>query len=144
MYEPGSTFKLFTISAALSEGITSLDETFYDPGYRIVDGEKIKCWRTSGHGSQTLVEGLSNSCNSVFMDLGLRLGKEKLYEYLEKFGIPASYTSSEFTGIVDISSAYDETTNSAKTKIASFTTLRSFSSKLADYTGKLYLLSKNT
>ena len=71
-----------------------------------------------------------------------RLG-EYVYggEYLEKFGIPASYTSSEFTGIVDISSAYDETTNSAKTKIASFTTLRSFASKLADYTGKLYLLS---
>ena len=97
VYEPGSTFKLFTISAALSEGITSLDEKFYDPGYRVIDGERIKCWRTSGHGYQTLVEGLCNSCNSVFMDLGLRLGKEKLYEYLERFGIGQS-TGIDFYG----------------------------------------------
>lgn len=87
VYEPGSTFKLFTISSALSEGVTNPEERFFDPGYRIVDGEKIKCWRTRGHGSQTLTEGLCNSCNSVFMDLGLRLGKDKLYEYLQKFGI---------------------------------------------------------
>jgi len=86
VYEPGSTFKLFTISTALSEGVTTVDEQFFDPGFRIVDGEKIKCWRTKGHGSETLAEGLSNSCNSVFMDLGLRLGKDKLYEYLTRFG----------------------------------------------------------
>lgn len=86
VYEPGSTFKLFTISAALSEGVTNVDERFFDPGYRIVDGEKIKCWRTKGHGSESLAEGLANSCNSVFMDLGLRLGKEKLYSYLKNFG----------------------------------------------------------
>ncbi len=97
VYEPGSTFKLFTISAALSEGVTNLEEIFYDPGYRIVDGEKIKCWRTKGHGSETLVEGLCNSCNSVFMDLGLRLGTEKLYEYLERFGIGQS-TGVDFAG----------------------------------------------
>lgn len=97
VYEPGSTFKLFTLSAALSEGITNVDERFYDPGYRIIDGEKIKCWRTHGHGSQTLVEGLCNSCNSVFMDLGLRLGTEKLYEYLRKFGI-GSATGVDFAG----------------------------------------------
>lgn len=97
VYEPGSTFKLFTISAALSEGITNVDERFYDPGYRIVDGEKIKCWRTKGHGSQSLVEGLCNSCNSVFMDLGLRLGTEKLYEYLKRFGIGET-TGIDFAG----------------------------------------------
>ena len=86
VYEPGSTFKLFTLAAALSENVTNENEIFYDPGYRIVDGQKIKCWRTRGHGSETLVEGLCNSCNSVFMDLGLRLGKEKLYSYLTRFG----------------------------------------------------------
>ncbi len=97
VYEPGSTFKLFTISTALSEGVTNVEERFYDPGYRIVDGEKIKCWRTRGHGSQSLAEGLANSCNSVFMDLGLRLGKEKLYSYLQKFGF-GSATGVDFFG----------------------------------------------
>lgn len=97
VYEPGSTFKLFTISASLSEGVTTIDERFYDPGYRIVDGEKIKCWRTRGHGSQSLAEGLANSCNSVFMDLGLRLGKDKLYEYLQRFGF-GNATGIDFFG----------------------------------------------
>ncbi|MBO5103265.1 MAG: PASTA domain-containing protein, partial [Clostridia bacterium] len=97
VYEPGSTFKLFTISAALNEGITNIEEKFFDPGYRVVDGEKIKCWRTKGHGSQTLAEGLANSCNSVFMDLGLRLGKDKLYEYLKRFGIGTA-TGVDFYG----------------------------------------------
>jgi len=87
IYEPGSTFKIFTTAAALEEKVTSLEERFYDPGYRIVDGQKIKCWKTTGHGSETLVEGFANSCNSVFMDLGLRLGTERLYSYLKKFGI---------------------------------------------------------
>ena len=97
IYEPGSTFKLFTLAAALEEGVTSLDEKFYDQGFRIVDGQKIKCWKTNGHGSQTLVEGVCNSCNSVFMDLGLRLGVDTLYSYLEKFGI-GSKTGVDFAG----------------------------------------------
>ncbi len=87
VYEPGSTFKILTLAAALSEGLTSLDDHFYCPGYRMVDGEKIKCWKTTGHGDQTLVEAVQNSCNCCFMDLALRLGTEKLYEYLELFGI---------------------------------------------------------
>jgi len=87
VYEPGSTFKILTLAAALSEGLTTLDEHFYCPGYRMVDGEKIKCWKTTGHGDQTLVEAVQNSCNCCFMDLALRLGTEKLYEYLELFGI---------------------------------------------------------
>jgi len=86
VYEPGSTFKIFTTAAALEEGLTSLDDKFHDPGYRIVDGQRIKCWRTHGHGSQTLVEGVKNSCNSVFMDLALRLGTAKFYDYLDAFG----------------------------------------------------------
>lgn len=97
VYEPGSTFKIFTTAAALEENVTTLDEKFYDPGYRIVDGQKIKCWKTKGHGSETLVEGFANSCNSVFMDLGLRLGKERFYSYLKKFGI-GSKTNIDFLG----------------------------------------------
>ena len=97
VYEPGSTFKLFTLAAALSENVTNENERFFDPGFRIVDGQKIKCWRTKGHGSETLVEGLCNSCNSVFMDLGLRLGKDKLYSYLNKFGFGKT-TGVDFSG----------------------------------------------
>ena len=87
IYEPGSTFKIFTTAAALSSGVTNIDDTFYDPGYRIISGERIKCWRTQGHGRETLLEGFCNSCNSVFMDLGLRMGTEVFYQYLQKFGI---------------------------------------------------------
>ena len=87
VYEPGSTFKILTLCAALSENIVSVNDRFFCPGYRIVDGERIKCWRTIGHGSQTLAEGVQNSCNCVFMDLALKLGKEKLYKYLQAFGI---------------------------------------------------------
>ena len=86
VYEPGSTFKVLTTAMALEEGKTTPNDHFYDPGYRVVDGQKIKCWRLHGHGSQTMTEGLCNSCNSVFIDLALRLGKEKLYEYFDKFG----------------------------------------------------------
>ena len=97
VYEPGSTFKIFTTAAALEENVTTLDEKFYDPGFRIVDGQKIKCWKTTGHGSETLVEGFANSCNSVFMDLGLRLGTDRLYSYLQKFGI-GKKTNVDFFG----------------------------------------------
>ena len=84
VYEPGSTFKVLTMASAVEEGVAHLSDRFYDPGYRLIDGEKIKCWKLTGHGSQTLSEGLANSCNSVFIDLALRLGKEKMYE---RFGI---------------------------------------------------------
>lgn len=97
VYEPGSTFKIFTTASALSNGVTSVDDTFYDPGFRIVDGQKIKCWKTKGHGHQNLVDALCNSCNSVFMDLGLRLGTERLYADLQKFGI-GSKTNIDFFG----------------------------------------------
>ena len=97
VYEPGSTFKVLTMAMALEEGISTETENFYDPGYRIVDGEKIKCWKLTGHGSQNLTEGLCNSCNSVFVDLALRLGKEKLYEYFEKYGF-GNLLGVDFTG----------------------------------------------
>ena len=97
VYEPGSTFKVLTTAAALEEGVTSLNDTFYDPGYRVVDGQKIKCWRLHGHGSQTMVDGLCNSCNSVFVDLSLRMGEDKMYEYFNKFGF-GSLTNVDFAG----------------------------------------------
>lgn len=86
VYEPGSTFKILTMGMALETGVAKLSDMFYDPGYRMVDGEKIKCWKSVGHGSQTLSQGLCNSCNAVFVDLALRLGQERFYEYLNKFG----------------------------------------------------------
>lgn len=85
--EPGSTFKIVTLAAALEEGVVSLDDKFNCAGSRTIAGEKIKCWKTKGHGTQTLAEGVNNSCNCVFMDLALRLGVDKYYQYLEKFGI---------------------------------------------------------
>ncbi len=86
-YEPGSTFKILTVAAALEEGVTNFNDRFYCPGYRIIDGQRIKCWKSIGHGSQTLVEAFANSCNCCFMDLALRLGVDKFYNYLQKFGI---------------------------------------------------------
>ena len=97
VYEPGSTFKILTTAAALNENVTKTTDKFYDSGYKIVDGQKIKCWRTIGHGSETLVESFCNSCNVVFMELALRLGKEKLYNYLQNFGI-GSKTGVDFAG----------------------------------------------
>ncbi len=87
VYEPGSTFKVLTMAAALDAGKADLSDTFYDPGYVIIDGEKIKCWKHTGHGSQTLTEGLCNSCNAVFTDLALRLGLDQFYKYFEKYGL---------------------------------------------------------
>ncbi|MBQ0017473.1 MAG: PASTA domain-containing protein [Clostridiales bacterium] len=97
VYEPGSTFKVLTTAAALEEKVTSLNDRFYDPGYRIVDGQKIKCWRSHGHGSQTMVDGLCNSCNSVFVDLSLRMGEDRMYSYFEKYGF-GSITNVDFPG----------------------------------------------
>lgn len=85
--EPGSTFKIVTLAAALEEGVVSPDDKFICSGSRTIAGERIKCWKTKGHGTQTLAEGVNNSCNCVFMDLALRLGVERYYHYLEKFGI---------------------------------------------------------
>lgn len=97
VYEPGSTFKILTMASALESGVTQLSDEFYDPGYRIVEGQKIKCWKTTGHGHETLTDGLVNSCNSVFMDLALRMGVQKFYSYLEKFGVN-NKTGVDFSG----------------------------------------------
>ena len=86
-YEPGSVFKIITSSACLEEGVVSLDDTFFCPGYRIVEDRKIRCHKVGGHGQETFVQGIQNSCNPVFMDIGLRLGADRFYEYFEKFGL---------------------------------------------------------
>lgn len=103
VYEPGSTFKLITLAAALNEGLTNIDERFYCGGRCTVDGETIKCWRSVGHGSLTLLEAFKNSCNCVFVNLALRVGLEKYYQYLNYFGIGTKTgvdISSESSGIV--------------------------------------------
>ena len=86
-YEPGSVFKVFTTSAALEEGVVSLTDQFYCPGYKIVEDRKIRCARTTGHGAETFVQGVQNSCNPVFIEVGLRLGVDNFYKYFEKFGL---------------------------------------------------------
>lgn len=86
-YEPGSTFKIITTSAALEENVVSLNDSFYCPGYITVEDRKIRCHKTAGHGSETFEEGIENSCNPVFIDVGLRLGAENFYHYFEKFGL---------------------------------------------------------
>lgn len=86
-YEPGSTFKIVTAAACLEEGVVSLDDTFVCPGYRIVEDRKIRCHKVGGHGTETFVEGIQNSCNPVFMDIGLRLGGDRFYDYFEQFGL---------------------------------------------------------
>ena len=74
------------MAAVLEEGLAHLTDQFYDPGYRIVDGQRINCWKSHGHGQQNLVDGLNNSCNSVFIDLALRLGTDLFYDYFGKYG----------------------------------------------------------
>lgn len=86
-YEPGSTFKIITMAAGLQEGVVSMDDRFYCPGYKLVDDRRIHCANRRGHGSQNFVEGAQNSCNPVFIEVGLRLGVEKYYKYFRQFGL---------------------------------------------------------
>ncbi len=86
-YEPGSTFKIITAAAALEEGEVRVDDSFSCPGYRIVEDRRIRCHKVGGHGSETFLQGIQNSCNPVFIDLGMRLGAERFYEYFKKFGL---------------------------------------------------------
>ena len=86
-YEPGSTFKVITASACLEEGVVSLTDQFSCPGYRIVDDRKIRCHKVGGHGAETFVQGIQNSCNPVFIEIGLRLGVKKFCDYFRQFGL---------------------------------------------------------
>ena len=86
-YEPGSTFKIITASAALEEGVVTPEDTFSCPGFRIVDDRRIRCHKTTGHGRETFVQGVMNSCNPVFIEVGQRLGTDAFYRYFQQFGL---------------------------------------------------------
>jgi len=86
-YEPGSAFKIVTTTAALEEKVLSLDDRFFCPGYKRVEDRIIRCHKAGGHGSQSFVEGIMNSCNPVFMEVGARVGVKKTYEYYKKLGL---------------------------------------------------------
>ncbi len=86
-YEPGSTFKIITATAALEEKVVTLEDTFHCPGYIVVEDRRIRCHKTTGHGAETFVEGIENSCNPVFINVGLRIGADRFYDYFEQFGL---------------------------------------------------------
>ncbi|MBH1941363.1 PASTA domain-containing protein [Mobilitalea sibirica] len=86
-YEPGSAFKIVTATAALEEKVVELDDTFHCPGYKRVEDRIIRCHKAGGHGTQTFVEGIRNSCNPVFMEIGARVGVERMYYYFDKMGL---------------------------------------------------------
>ena len=86
-YEPGSTFKIVTATSALEEGVVNIDDTFYCPGYKLVGDRRIKCHKTVGHGAETFKQGIMNSCNPVFMEVGARVGAERFYKNLKKLGL---------------------------------------------------------
>lgn len=86
-YEPGSTFKIITAAAGLEEGVVKLEDTFSCPGFRVVEDRRIRCHKAGGHGGENFVQGVMNSCNPVFIDVGLRLGAENFYKYFQQFGL---------------------------------------------------------
>jgi stage V sporulation protein D (sporulation-specific penicillin-binding protein) len=109
-FEPGSTFKIITLSAALEEKVVDLeDDHFHDAGYTMIEGSRLRCWKRSGHGNQTFLEVVENSCNPGFIELGRRVGPEKLSDYIRKFGFGQSTGSGmagESTGILFSKEAY--------------------------------------
>ncbi|MCI8769534.1 MAG: peptidoglycan glycosyltransferase [Lachnospiraceae bacterium] len=86
-YEPGSTFKIVTATSALEANVVKLTDTFSCPGFKIVEDRRIRCHKTTGHGAETFVQGVQNSCNPVFMEVGARLGVDGMYTHMEKLGI---------------------------------------------------------
>ncbi len=86
-YEPGSTFKVITAASALEAGVVKLEDTFHCPGFKVVEDRRIRCHKTTGHGSETFVQGVQNSCNPVFMEVGARLGVDNMFHYLQQLGI---------------------------------------------------------
>lgn len=102
-YEPGSTFKILTLAAAIDSGAADLNSAFFCSGVSLVNGEQIHCWKHSGHGPENLTQAAENSCNCAFMNMALKMGKEKFYDYLYAFGLGRSTESGisgETSGIV--------------------------------------------
>lgn len=86
-YEPGSTFKVITAASALEAGVVKLEDTFHCPGFKVVEDRRIRCHKTTGHGTETFVQGVQNSCNPVFMEVGARLGVDNMFQYMQRLGI---------------------------------------------------------
>ncbi len=86
-YEPGSTFKVIVAASVLEAGVVKLEDTFHCPGFKVVEDRRIRCHKTTGHGSETFVQGVQNSCNPVFMEVGARLGVDNMFHYLQQLGI---------------------------------------------------------
>ena len=86
-YEPGSTFKIITAAAGLEEGVVKLTDPFSCPGFRVVEDRRIRCHKAGGHGAETFLQGVMNSCNPVFIDVGQRLGSDNYYKYFVQFGL---------------------------------------------------------
>ncbi len=86
-YEPGSVFKIITTAAAFEEGVVSLNDNFFCPGYKLVEDRRIHCHKRVGHGAETFTQGIMNSCNPVFIELGMRLGTDNFYKYFNQFGL---------------------------------------------------------
>ena len=102
-YEPGSTFKIITASAALEEHVVSLEDRFHCPGYIVVEDRRIRCHKTTGHGAESFVEGIENSCNPVFINVGLRIGADRFYDYIDLPGEAATIMHKrEDIGLVEL------------------------------------------
>lgn len=86
-YEPGSVFKVVTAAACLEEGVVTTQDQFHCPGYYVVEDRRIRCHKIGGHGSETFVQGIQNSCNPVFINIGLRLGVDRFCDYYDQFGL---------------------------------------------------------
>lgn len=86
-YEPGSTFKIITASAGLEEGVVHLTDQFSCPGYKVVEDRRIRCHKVGGHGAENFVQGIQNSCNPVFIEVGLRIGVDRFFDYVRQFGL---------------------------------------------------------
>lgn len=86
-YEPGSVFKIITAASAFEEGVVALEDNFFCPGYKMVEDRRIHCHKRTGHGAETFTQGIMNSCNPVFIELGMRLGTDNFYKYFHQFGL---------------------------------------------------------
>lgn len=122
-YEPGSTFKIITASAALEEGKVSLSDQFNCPGYKIVEDRRIRCHKVGGHGAEDFTHGIMNSCNPVFIEIGLRIGSDRFCDYFEQFGL-LSRTNIDLPG--EVSTIMHKRENIGQVELATMSFGQSF------------------